>query len=308
MPLLIGNIMNKDQYIDYLHKEDKLDNKSLNEIKQLLTEYPYFQTFWLLYIKNLHALNDIRYDSQLKIAATYVPDRSRLYELVNDDDTEAKQIPEKEPKSQIKKDQSEEKDIINDKNSEKSILSQIEFKKEPEQVIPHVTSDETDKDFLPDITELKNNISKPTPDHVDQENIIDSDDLFGTILGKSRNTQELNDNYRYSVYDENAISLNNDSANTKKNKKQVLIDKFITEQKGRVPRKDGEPYEPEDLDYTIVDQGFFSETLARIYLKQGHLDKALLTYEKLYLKYPEKSIYFAKQIEKIKELIKNKNS
>ena len=44
----------------------------------------------------------------------------------------------------------------------------------------------------------------------------------------------------------------------------------------------------------------------KIYARQQLYDKAIATYLKLSLKYPEKSVYFADRIEKIKENINNK--
>ena len=48
-----------------------------------------------------------------------------------------------------------------------------------------------------------------------------------------------------------------------------------------------------------------SETLAEIFFSQGLYDKALSAYEKLALKYPDKSTFFAARIKKLKKLIQS---
>ena len=47
---------------------------------------------------------------------------------------------------------------------------------------------------------------------------------------------------------------------------------------------------------------FITETLAKIYKEQGHYDKAINAFEKLILKFPEKSTLFASQISEINKI------
>ncbi len=80
-----------------------------------------------------------------------------------------------------------------------------------------------------------------------------------------------------------------------------LIDVFIAKNPS-ISRPKNEFYSPEKAikrsEYFSTD--LISETLAAIYRKQGHFDKAIHSYEKLRLKFPEKSTYFANIIEDIK--------
>jgi hypothetical protein len=50
-----------------------------------------------------------------------------------------------------------------------------------------------------------------------------------------------------------------------------------------------------------------TETLAKVYLEQKKYNKAIQAYEILILKYPEKSSFFADQINEIKNLQQNNN-
>ena len=53
----------------------------------------------------------------------------------------------------------------------------------------------------------------------------------------------------------------------------------------------------------LIAEEMITETLAKVYLRQGLYQEALNSYEKLILKFPEKNSYFAGQIENIKKII-----
>lgn len=59
------------------------------------------------------------------------------------------------------------------------------------------------------------------------------------------------------------------------------------------------------LDEDNIDEACFTETLARIYIKQERYEKALEIIRKLSLKYPKKNAYFADQIRTLEQLIIN---
>ena len=83
----------------------------------------------------------------------------------------------------------------------------------------------------------------------------------------------------------------------------ILISSFIKDEPGPI-RADQETSLKGDVSLASIREhdGFITDTLAQIYVKQGLYAKAIYAYEKLSLKYPEKSAYFAAQIEKIRNI------
>ena len=97
------------------------------------------------------------------------------------------------------------------------------------------------------------------------------------------------------------------SIQNKPDKKQTLIEKFLEAQPKMPQVKDQESESPMDSQKQkeLENDDFVTETLATIYAQQGYYKKAIQIFERLSLKYPEKSTYFAAQIEKIKNLMNN---
>lgn len=97
-----------------------------------------------------------------------------------------------------------------------------------------------------------------------------------------------------------------DSISEKKEDK--IIDAFMEKPVTRVKPSKHDFYSPVNMaKQSVTDNDFFvTETLAKIYIKQGNLAKAIKVYQNLSLKNPEKSSIFAAQIKILKEQLHNK--
>ena len=80
-----------------------------------------------------------------------------------------------------------------------------------------------------------------------------------------------------------------------------IIDRFIEEEPRITPIK-ATIYNPVNMarKSTVQPDDVVTETLAMIYAQQGNFEKAISFYEKLSLKFPEKSVYFASLIQELK--------
>ena len=93
---------------------------------------------------------------------------------------------------------------------------------------------------------------------------------------------------------------------------QDLIDTFINNDKRKIVLNEQPQFIPQveetaEKEENEGEDGIFTETLARIYIKQGRYSKALEIIQRLSLQYPKKNAYFADQIRFLEKLIINNN-
>ena len=89
---------------------------------------------------------------------------------------------------------------------------------------------------------------------------------------------------------------------------QSLIDSFINCDNGKIVLSETPTLKPELEDEASdskkeAEKGYFTETFARIYIKQGNYSKALEIIQQLSLDNPKKNVYFADQIRFLQKLI-----
>ena len=96
--------------------------------------------------------------------------------------------------------------------------------------------------------------------------------------------------------------VENDKKSSFFSQNKQIIDKIIESDPGRIKLGTGKFFTPAiDAKQSLLEnEHLVTETLAKIYALQGNISKAIRAYEILSLKFPQKSVYFASLIEKLK--------
>lgn len=271
--------MNKEEFIEYLQHPDKLDKQTIGGLVTLVSEFPYCSSIRILLSVNQYKEKDVRYETDLRTTAIYTADRGMLKKHIDRVGQSNVRIilPDEEVKEDEKK--AAVADVANEEpqvvTPEKAPPIQEEVKPDPVVVADESveTSDAPLTEFDLSIKELKEIVNRHIAE-LEEEGHIPKPEV------KPRKPKKK-------------------SGTTQKKSKEELLSEFIKNQPS-ISRPKTSFYNPVEVaKESIVDQeSIVSETLATIYYDQGHLQKAVKIYQKLSLKYPEKSSYFAALIEK----------
>ncbi len=305
--------MESEKIISYIDHPEQMDQSALPILLDLITKYPYCQTFHLLNAKAQHNSNEIMFDATLRQTAAYAANRKVLYYLIHQHNAAVSTIPaivEQVPEieTEVETAITIQDEIIADIVQETSIDQPeniLELQNEPSEIIQ---AEEGAFSF----TQWLQKKSGKTPPAIAVQNTVSKTNirLDTSEEIKSLIQDEIGELILGNVFSEGYFA--SDAALAKKpivgNQKEVaLIESFIHSGHPKVIKvnKDEKVVNLENkarksaLDTQIP----VSETLAAIYVKQKLFNKGIEAYEKLSLKYPEKKAYFASLIEEIKSEI-----
>ena len=263
--------------IGYINQPETLKGAAVDDVKSLTEKYPYFAIGQALLAIAYQNERSGEYEQQLRLAASIVPNRDklRLLSLVAkrrlENHQEAPQLPDEyRPKEEFFT--SVETVALAEEASDSSIIREKVF------IIPEIDLSGTQEELSAEMALL-------------EEKRKSLDELKAIIAA------------RLKAMEEEKQQRKDEKSAPKKLSRKELIDKFIVENPS-ISRPKAEFYNPISVaQNSITDQeNIVSETLAQIYARQGYNEKAISIYEKLCLKYPEKSVYFAAQIEELRKL------
>lgn len=261
---------------------DHYSPADLEEVSGICRNYPMFGLAHMLRVRIRGVLGQEK-ERDLKLAAVYSSDRKRLFEFIHemkatppaDRDTDQENGREV-PRIRFLEDSHQDADVI------------------IEQHAPYVAPAKEG-----DLLELESEGEEPEQEEEEKDGNeeLSSENLVGMVVkadtdmeGPPPGSSEVP-----------VIDMIDKPSRWEENKR--LIVNFITEEPG--PIRAGNPTDLKgDVSQNSVmeNDGLITDTLAKIYVKQGLYAKAIYAYERLSMKYPEKSAYFAAQIDKIKNI------
>lgn len=274
---------------------EELNSETLHQLRELVACFPYYQAARLLYLQNLFLLHDPTFDQELRRAALYLPNRRLLFNMVHGRQYEL-QIPQKKetptlaettaPAQQGDRTTSLISSFLRDANA-----AAAKGGKTKRPVVASPSSD-----YMSYLFQTQG---------IDDSN-EDGFDLLGLPTGIAAKQDEGNE----TVNEETSTAAETDRT-------ADLITSFIDKGKGNERLQLDHNAEDESQEEELVESenenvapedACCTETLARIYIKQGKYERAMEIFTKLNLNNRKKSAYFADQIRFLQKLaINNKH-
>jgi hypothetical protein len=266
----------------WIQHPEMLNKDTLYELRMQLARYPYSQTLRVLYLKNLFMLRDTAFGEELRKSVLFITDRSALFYIIegNNYNVAALRAAEESVAAETADDDSPDRTLalIN------AFLATVPDESVDQQQVDFDYSADYTAQLLSDLPEEESEAA--TEEEKPQLRGIE---LIDGFIEESDKKQPA------------ALPLPEEVA-APENAPESAAESAADSAAESAPKQNVRGGDEEE------DEGCFTETLAKIYVKQRRYEKALEIIKKLSLKYPKKNAYFADQIRFLDKLIINAKS
>lgn len=267
--------MNLIEFNKILSKPTRIRKDQIKELQLLLEKYPYFNVGHFLLLNGLKKRRSFNYNDYLKKMAAYTQDRSLLFEYISELDSDFNPAPEDIGSEEIEVD------------GEKAPADTMEP--------PKVDDD-------PQIT-LEKEI--PTKQRTDKESAQEQLKLGQPLVFNKTESYSFMQWLQLGKMEPIERASSDQLVEKGPLKNMDLIDKFISDNP-KIKPVTSSNFQDVAAESIEENEQLMTETLAHVYLEQKKYDKAMTAFTVLSLKYPEKSSFFASQIEAIKKIQEKK--
>ena len=303
--------MNRNDFVRMIENSGPADRQMIGEVSELISIFPYFQSAYVLLLKGLQNTADVRFENQLRTSAMHIANREVLYYFLKKEPVTGKESREPEPveRTQENENTDTQQVVIESAKNSADLISEIE-----KNSAGNISADKL-KDYSIMVTAESGGKDSDATIMIINEESGEIEERV-TYMDPGFSVQEDEDlleldpeRDKLSVSDMSQEQTDQKTKTEPASVKQLqseLIDKFIIANPRIEPVREKSDTPVIDISKPFVErqEGFVTETLARIYIRQGYYSRAIDIYERLSLKFPEKSSYFAALIEEVKELIK----
>lgn len=281
--------MTQERFSRLIEDPELLRTISYEELKTLALAYPYTHNFWYFLAIRSRQTNHPDTEKNITTAAVYSLDRSQLFRLVAPQMITPQAVWVQEEVLELKPVETLKKRMENTASVQHTQPERLEMTLEQTPVKPEVQE-----------ADIMNQLDNQPPRKIVQETTIPVP--------------------AYQTYETWYNSFNVPLLSTCKK----VDEEIVVEEKKAVHFEEDDTEEIENEDITNIqnsknipqgtgvaqmlaersvseNKDVISETLARLFARQGYREKAILMYERLILTFPEKSAYFAAEIDKLKK-------
>jgi len=286
--------MNRQLFFDLVQKEGNLDNFPVREMEILAEKFAWSSVVQILYAKVLFNEDSAFTSKQVRRSAACVPERSHL-KLFLHRRSEPNKIVKHEP-------------VEGPAMQSEPQIDTGEFLKEETKKEPSNSTFEPTESTLSAESEIQDLLDREIKIALTQASVMGykprkNGEKAGQEKEEAR-TSSFSEWLRVvKKPDGHSEAIDDGFRIEKKAAERQIIEEFINREPEKIKPPKPEFYSPVNMakQSTAETEDMVTETLAKIYLRQGNFQKAIRIYESLMLKFPEKSSYFASLVEKAKE-------